>query len=62
VNQDQRLGASGAKRPVNLTLSVRVVLQPLDMASVPVHALGEQLGSLAEQAMSVTDALGAVLT
>jgi toxin CcdB len=48
--------------PMFIVEGVRVVLQPLDMASVPVHALGEQIGSLAGQGIRVTDALDAVLT
>lgn len=42
--------------------NVRVVLHPLDLVSVPVEALGECVGSLAEAGDAIVAALDEVLT
>lgn len=42
--------------------NVRVVLHPLDVVSVPVEALGERVGSLADAGDAIVAALDEVLT
>jgi len=48
--------------PVFKVEGLDVVLHPLDMVSVAVDQLGEQIGSLAEQGQDIADALDELLT
>lgn len=48
--------------PVFQIKGVDVVLHPLDMVSVAVDQLGEHVASLAENGMSISDALDELLT
>ncbi len=48
--------------PVFQIKGVDVVLHPLDMVSVAVDQLGEHVDSLAENGMSISDALDELLT
>ncbi|AEG93233.1 CcdB family protein [Ramlibacter tataouinensis] len=48
--------------PVFRVKGIDVVLHPLDMVSVAIDQLGEQVGSLAEQGQQITDALDELLT
>ena len=41
---------------------IEVVLHPLDMVSVALDQLGAQVGSLASQGQSISDALDELLT
>lgn len=48
--------------PVFTVDGLPVVLHPLDMVSVALDQLGEQVGSLANQGQAITDALDELLT
>jgi toxin CcdB len=58
-------GAVPAKSRLNPRFRIQgieVIAHPLEMASVPIDALGEKVTSLAQQGQALTDALGEVFT
>ena len=54
--------AGSRMNPVIQVEGIHVVLHPLDMVSVALDQLGEQVGSLAEQGQAISDALDELLT
>ena len=58
-----RVETAGARlNPVFQIEGVEVVLHPLDMVSVAVDQLGQHAASLADQGLSISDALDELLT
>ena len=58
-----RVETTGSRmNPVFQIEGVDVVLHPLDMVSVPVNQLGEQVAPLAESGLAISDALDELLT
>lgn len=54
--------AGSRMNPTFTVAGIEVVLHPLDMVSVALDQLGEQVGSLASQGQSISDALDELLT
>jgi toxin CcdB len=54
--------ASSRMKPIFRIEKIDVVLHPLDMVSVAVGQLGERVGSLAEHAQAIADALDELFT
>lgn len=54
--------AGSRMNPTFTVEGIEVVLHPLDMVSVALDQLGEQVGSLASQGQSISDALDELLT
>ena len=54
--------AGSRMNPVFQVEGIHVVLHPLDMVSVALDQLGEQVGSLVEQEQAISDALDELLT
>ena len=59
---EQSAMASSRMNPIFRIEKIEVVLHPLDMASVAVEKLGEQVGSLSEHGQAIADALDELLT
>jgi toxin CcdB len=58
----QPVAASSRMNPIFRIEKIDVILHPLDMVSVAVDQLGEQVGSLAEHGQAIADALDELLT